>query len=201
MALPATVIDLPSPEEVQVVNQTGVVAATDNGHTIQVNAPTGETLAVGGDVYSLVQFHFHAPSEHTVNGEHYPMEMHFVHASQDGRLAVMGFFVEEGMENQGLAPLWARLPHGNGAEATVPVSAELANHILPGKGPIWYYSGSLTTPPCSEGVSWFVRKDPIQMSSAQIKEFTDVYSHNNRPVQDLNDRKLHTDINPDVTYK
>jgi carbonic anhydrase len=198
--LPAMTIDTPSEQEVEVLNQSGVIHELDNGHTIQINAKTSEKLTVGDKPYALLQFHFHAPSEHTVDGEHFPMEMHFVHQADDGSLAVVGVLIVEGAENSGITPLWAHLPEGPGAETTVEVPAGFADHIFPEAGSGFYhYVGSLTTPPCSEGVQWFVRKTPTSLSTEQIAEFTTVYDHNNRPVQALNERALYLDENPTVT--
>jgi carbonic anhydrase len=122
--LPAVDLDRPDEGEFDVLTQAGVIDALDNGHTIQVNSKTGEKLTVGGKVYALVQFHFHAPSEHTVDGEHFPMEMHFVHQAEDGALAVAGVLVEEGDPNPGIAPLWAQLAAAPGTETTVELRAE-----------------------------------------------------------------------------
>jgi len=198
--LAAVDIHTPSGQEVEVLNQAGVIHELDNGHTIQINAKTSEKLTVGDKSYALVQFHFHAPSEHTVDGEHFPMEMHFVHQADDGALAVVGVLIVEGAENPGITPLWAHLPEGPGAETTVEVPAAFADHIFPEVGSGFYhYDGSLTTPPCSEGVQWYVRKTPTSLSTEQIAEFTAVYDHNNRPVRALNERALYLDENPTVT--
>jgi carbonic anhydrase len=197
--LPAVRIRLPSRQEVEVLNQAGVIHELDNGHTIQINAKTSEKLTVGDKSYALLQFHFHAPSEHTVDGERFPMEMHFVHQADDGALAVVGVLINEGAENPGLMPLWAHLPKGPGAETTVEISAGFAEHLFPEAGSGFYhYDGSLTTPPCSEGVKWYVRKTPTQFSKDQIAEFTAVYDHNNRPLQALGERALYLDENPTV---
>jgi carbonic anhydrase len=198
--LPAVDLDRPDEGEFDVLNQAGVIAALDNGHTIQVNSKTGEKLTVGGKAYALVQFHFHAPSEHTVDGEHFPMEMHFVHQADDGALAVAGVLVEEGAPNPGIAPLWAQLAEAPGTETTVEIRAEFAEPVFPNVGSGFYhYVGSLTTPPCSEGVKWYVRKTFTSLSKEQIAEFTAVYDRNNRPVQALNERALYLDENPTVT--
>ncbi len=197
--LPGVEIHLPSEQEVAVLNQAGVIGALDNGHTIQINSKTGETLTVGDKTYALVQFHFHAPSEHTVGGEHFPMEMHFVHQAEDGTLAVVGVLIEEGAENPGIATVWAQLAEAPGTETTVQIPAEFADHIFPGDATgVYHYGGSLTTPPCSEGVKWYVRRTPTQFSQDQIAAFTAIYDHNNRPVQALNDRTLYLDENPSV---
>jgi carbonic anhydrase len=193
-------IDTPSGKEVEVLNQKGVIGALDNGHTIQTNAKTGETMTIGDKTYALVQFHFHAPSEHTVYGEHYPMEMHLVHQAEDGALAVAGVFIQEGAENPGIVPLWAQLPEMPGTVVTVRVPTEFADSIFSGYSTgVYHYSGSLTTPPCSEGVNWYIRKTPTQFSRDQIAAFMAIYDHNNRPVQALNERTLYLDETPVVT--
>lgn len=195
-------VNRPTEQKVQVVNQAGVIKELDNGHTIQVNAQTGEVLSSGGKSYPLVQFHFHAPSEHTINGEHFPMEVHFVHQSNDGALAVMGVLIKEGVENPGIAPLWAHLPEGPGAEATVEIPSLLVEFMFPEVGSgLYHYEGSLTTPPCSEGVRWYVRKTHTEFSAEQIATFTSHYNHNNRPTQPLNGRTVSLDENPDVTVR
>lgn len=197
--LPAAEINTPSAQEVEVLNQTGVIGALDNGHTIQVNAKTGETMTVGDKTYALVQFHFHAPSEHTVDGEHFPMEMHFVHQAEDGALAVVGLLIAEGPENPGIAPLWAQLAAAPGTAATVRIPPEFAEHVFPAPNGVHHYDGSLTTPPCSEDVKWYVRRTPTRLSPEQIAAFAAVYDHNNRPVQPLNERALYVDESPTVT--
>jgi carbonic anhydrase len=197
--LPAVTIDTPSEQEVEVLNQAGVIHELDNGHTIQVNSKVG-TMTVGDEIYALLQFHFHAPSEHTVDGEHSPMEMHFVHQAEDGALAVVGVMIDEGTQNPGIAPLWAQLPEAPGTETTVEIPAGFADYIFPDVGTGYYhYDGSLTTPPCSQGVKWYVRKTRTQLSKDQIAAFAAVYGHNNRRVQARNERTLHLDENPTVT--
>ena len=182
------------------LNQAGVIDALDNGHTIQINSKTGETLTAAGKSYALVQFHFHAPSEHTVDGEHYPMEMHLVHQATDGALAVVGVLIEAGPENPGIAPLWEQLAAGPGTLTMVRLPAGFAEHIFADEGTsVWHYEGSLTTPPCSGGVQWYVRKTPTRFSADQIAAFTAVYDHNNHPVQPLNDRSLYFDADPGLT--
>jgi len=198
--LPDVEIYTPSDQEVEVLNQEGVVDALDNGHTIQINTKSAERTTVGDKTYALVQFHFHAPSEHTLDGEHFPMEMHFVHQAEDGELAVVGLFVEEGAENSGIAPLWEQLTAARGTRATIQVPAEFGEQIFSGDSTgAYHYTGSLTTPPCSEGVQWFIRRTPTQLSKDQIATFTAFYDNNNRPVQALNDRTVFFDENPTVT--
>ncbi len=200
--LPGTELHTPSGQEVEVLNQEGVIGALDNGHTIQINAKTGETMTIGDKTYALVQFHFHAPSEHTVDGEHFPMEMHFVHQAEDGALAVVGVLIEQGAQNPGIASLWTQLAEAPGTETTVQIPAAFADHIFSGDATgVYHYGGSLTTPPCSEGVSWYVRRTPTQLSQDQIAAFTEVYDHNNRPVQALKARTLFVDENPTVNIR
>ncbi len=188
-------------QELAVLNQAGVIDALDNGHTIQINAETGETLTVADKSYALVQFHFHAPSEHTVNGKHYPMEMHFVHKADDGALAVVGVLLDEGATNPGIAPLWSQLSAAPNA-TTIRMPTDFVEHIFPDTGTGYYhYDGSLTTPPCSEGVKWYVRKTPTTLSKQQIAAFAEVYDHNNRPLQTLNERVLYLDEEPDVVIR
>jgi len=198
--LPPVEFDTPSDQEVEVLNQKGVIDALDNGHTVQINTKSAEKMTVGDKTYALVQFHFHAPSEHTVDGRHFPMEAHFVHQAEDGALAVVGVLIEEGAENPSLTPLWERLPHAPGTPATVRVPPEFAEHLFSGEATgVYHYRGSLTTPPCSEGVSWYIRKTPTQLSRDQVAAFTGKYDRNNRPVQALGDRTVHLDENPTLT--
>lgn len=202
MDLPALEIHTPSDREVDVLNHREVLDALDNGHTIQVNSRTGETLTVDADSYALVQFHFHAPSEHTIDDEHFPMELHFVHQADDGALAVVGVLIQEGPENPGIASLWQQLSAAPGSQATIRIPAQFRDHIFPDARPaVYHYSGSLTTPPCSEGVQWFVLKNPTRLSPEQIRAFTQVYHENNRPVQALKDRTVYLDESPNVTVR
>ena len=127
------------------------------------------------------------------------MEMHFVHQADDGALAVVGVLIEEGAENPSIAPLWAQLPEGPGTETTLQIPAGFADYIFPDVGSGFYhYVGSLTTPPCSESVKWYVRKTQTLFSKDQIAAFTAVYDPNNRPVQPLNERGLYLDESPTV---
>lgn len=173
-----------------VLNWTPAEAAdiVDNGHTIQANLTNAGSLTLDGTEYALVQFHFHAGSEHTVNGEQYPLEVHFVHASEAGELAVVGVMFEEGEAEPGLDPVWNNLPE---AQGHVPVGAVIdANQFLPEDLTAWRYAGSLTTPPCSEGVAWTVIQSPITASAEQIAGYTARYDNNYRPVQPLGERDV-----------
>ena len=165
----------------------------NNGHTIQVDYVGANTLTLGSVQYQLVQYHFHGPSEHTVDGKHFPMEMHMVHKAADGRLAVVGVLIAEGVHNKAFEPLWANLPAQKGARTHFPAIKVNVDALLPGTRTSYRYAGSLTTPPCTEGVSWIVLTNPIQLSAGQIGAFTRLVKHNNRPVQMLNGRTILTD--------
>ena len=189
-------IDLDSALVMEDVNEYGftnagtVVNIYNNGHTILYGVDAGNTVAIDGVDYELLQFHFHAGSEHTVDTVGYPMEVHFVHSDVDGNLAVLGVFIEEGAENPTLAgALWDSIPaevYETVDDATVTCDPY---ELIPG-GVVWKYDGSLTTPPCSEGVNWNVFMTPITMSAAQMDAFTALYANNYRPVQPLNDRTV-----------
>ena len=167
--------------------------AINNGHTIQVNYSEGDTLSVGEQSYELNQYHFHSPSEHTLEGNHFPMEMHMVHKASDGSLAVIGVFIEEGSHNPAFDPIWANLPGEKGVESHFESVNVDIDELLPESQTTYRYDGSLTTPPCSEGVKWFIATEPIALSSEQIQAFTALITGNNRPVQPLNDRTVVTD--------
>ena len=165
-----------------------VTDIVDNGHTIQVSVDGGSTLTTDRSVYSLKQFHFHTPSEHTIDGSHFPMEMHFVHQSADGKFAVVAALIQEGSENENLAKIIAHLPKAKGDSAHLPeVKLDLVFH-LPATTASYTYMGSLTTPPCTEEVEWLVFRDPIPASKAQIEAFASRLSPSNRPTQPLNGR-------------
>lgn len=178
------------PAEAPVLNWQASSAATilDNGKTIQVNLTDAGGLVLNGTEYSLLQFHFHAGSEHTVAGEQYPLEVHFVHASEAGELAVVGVFYEEGAAQLALDPIWSNLPEGVG-EVETALSVD-ANDFLPSNMDAWRYAGSLTTPPCSEGVAWTVLEEPISLSAEQLAGYTARYDNNFRPVQPLGERTI-----------
>ena len=174
--------------------QPTILTIRNNGHTIEVAYPKGSWLKVDDVHYQLLQFHFHAPSEHTVAGKSFDMEMHLVHASEDGTLAVVGALIESGQENAAFNPVWTHLPSTPGHAQRVPSVTFNADELLPSARHAYRYEGSLTTPPCSEGVKWFVLKSPLEMSEAQISAFKAIIDNNNRPVQPLNERKLLMDI-------
>jgi len=162
----------------------------NNGHTVEDDYHGGGTLTVDGHAYALAQFHFHSPSEHTIGGRHSPMEMHLVHKDAAGKLAVLGVLIEEGAEHPELARLWKHMPTEPGRTEHVEGETVNASKLLPAGLASYRYSGSLTTPPCSEDVAWFVLQKPIQASKAQIAEFRKVIYGNNRPTQPLNGRTV-----------
>jgi len=168
------------------------ISIQNNGHSIQVNYEPGSGIVLDGTRYGLVQFHFHHRSEHTVDGADCPLELHLVHADADGALAVVGVFVEEGAANGALAPVWRHLPAKAGPAALVQGTVDAAA-LLPERRTTWRYRGSLTTPPCSEGVSWLMMTEPVTASREQIEAFAALFPVNNRPVQRLNGRRLVTD--------
>jgi carbonic anhydrase len=162
----------------------------NNGHTIQVNYDKGSSIKVDGTSYQLLQFHFHTLSEHTLNGKHSAMEMHFVHKSDEGNLAVVGVMMNQGRENSSLAPIWEHLPKKAGEEQHIDGVTINAMYLLPKEQLTYQYSGSLTTPPCSEGVKWLVLTTPIEVSTAQVAAFESIIGHNYRPVQPLTARQV-----------
>lgn len=168
--------------------QSSLVRALDNGHTIQVNVPSGSELHLNGRTYSLRQFHFHDPSEHHVDGRAYPMEIHLVHQDQKGHVVVIGVFVDMGSPNQSLADIWAMLPMKAGELGSEHLFNPQA--LIPSNSHHFSYHGSLTTPPCTEGVQWIVLRDPIAMSTQQIAQFTSIIGKNSRPVQPLRGRRV-----------
>ena len=159
-------------------------AARDTGHAIQLDAPEGSTMAVGGRTYRLLQFHVHQPAEHLLNGRRFPLEIHFVHAGPDGVLGVLGVFAEDGAASAPLQAMLDGLGEGSARPELDPTG------FLPARRDFFRYEGSLTTPPCSETVDWVVLNDPITVSRAQIDAFERLHPGNTRPVQPLHRRFL-----------
>ncbi len=161
----------------------------NNGHSIQVNCEPGSSLTVDGQTYELLQFHFHAPSEHTVKGKFYDMELHLVHKNERNELAVAGIFMIEGQSNKIIQVLWDNLPAELNKENVVSEISVNASGLLPKDHGYYHYFGSLTTPPCSEGVNWSLMKTPIEVSKEQVEKFRSVMGlNNNRPVLPVNKR-------------
>jgi carbonic anhydrase len=178
-------------ENLQIQYEAAPFSLVHNGHTIQVNAPEQQnSIIVDGEEFTLAQFHFHTPSEHQFNGQHFDMELHLVHQDTIGRLAVLGVMIQEGEANQSLASVWNALPKEETEEEVKLAEPINLQQILPENQSSFQYSGSLTTPPCSEEVKWIVFEEPIQMSKEQIKSFQEIFEENHRPVQPLNEREI-----------
>jgi len=177
------------------------LSMTNNGHTVQMAYGPGSTLVSVGSTnsWTLAQFHFHAPSEHTVDGASYPMEAHLVHVDAAGKpVAVVGVLLKAGKENAALAKAFQSLPAKSG-DKSAPAGVMIdARELLPADKAFYTYAGSLTTPPCSEGITWFVLKTPIELSPAQIAAFTKLehLAHTNRPIQSLGGRVVLVDSTP-----
>jgi len=182
----ASVEEMP---EVEFHYHPAVIDLVYNGHTIEEKEDLQSCIEVEGTTYVLEQFHFHSPSEHTIDGKHSAMEMHLVHKSAEGEIAVVGVMIEEGAENEAFAPIWRMLPDMEHptvkAERTVDAAA-----LLPENQAYYRYDGSFTTPPCTENVLWMVMLEPVSLSSEQIGLFRGVIQGNNRPVQPLNERSI-----------
>jgi carbonic anhydrase len=167
----------------------GAGSFINNGHTLQFTPTAAGQTTIGADAYSLAQFHFHAASEHTLDGKSYPVELHFVNRNADGALAVVGVFITEGAANPAIAALLAALPAQAGEENATNPSVDPAV-LLPASKSYFAYSGSLTTPPCTEGVRWNVLSTPIEASPEQIAALTAALGTTNREVQPLNTRSV-----------
>jgi len=166
---------------------------THNGHTIEVDGKGGGEMILDGVAYDLLQFHFHHPSEHAIDGVRAAMEAHFVHKAQDGSLAVLGVMIVEGNVNPILDAIWSVMPTeaGQSAAGTSPLDFR---GLLPVDPATFRYAGSLTTPPCSEIVQWAVYRKPIAASNAQLLRFAQLFPLNARPLQPLGRRKLLLDV-------
>lgn len=169
--------------------QASPLSVTNNGHSIQVDCPPGSSISVGGRRYELLQYHFHTPSEHTVDGGFYEMEMHLVHQSDGGQLMVVGVFLTTGNTHLTLQEIWQQMPEQAGCSVENDQMIDPSD-FLPTDRRCVQYDGSLTTPPCTEGVGWIMMLTPIQVSPEQIEQFERVIGPSNRPVQPLNDRVL-----------
>ncbi len=161
----------------------------NNGHTIQVNYTAESHIISGGKRFNLLQFHFHTPSEHQINGNHHEMEVHFVHRSEDGQYAVVGVLMKKGTEHPLIQTLWNNLPKDINKVQSINTQID-PGKLIPSNQSYYLYSGSLTTPPCSEGLKWHVLMNPIEVSETQIKTFIALFKNNARPVQPMNNRKV-----------
>ncbi|MBF0541573.1 MAG: carbonic anhydrase family protein [Nitrospirae bacterium] len=161
----------------------------NNGHAIEVNYSNGSTITVDKTTFELKKIIFHAPSENTVEGRSYPMEAQLIHSDKHGNIAIIAVLLTEGSENEFIKTLWTQLPKKSGEKNSLAERLNV-NNMLPMDRHYFRFSGSLTTPPCTEGVRWFIFKNAITISKEQIKTFTDVMHDNNRPVQQINGRVI-----------
>jgi len=167
-----------------------VMDIVDNGHTIQITNDVPMSISIEETLYELVQYHFHSPSEHTIDGEHAPLEAHFVHRSEAGRLVVLGVLVEEGAYDSIWEPVLSRLPAGPGDARHIEGLDLDMNELRPLPAIYYRYEGSLTTPPCSEDVHWVVMAEKRQISAEQMATIVPHLHNNNRPVQPLGKRTI-----------
>ncbi|MGB8260533.1 MAG: carbonic anhydrase family protein [Terracidiphilus sp.] len=169
----------------------GPMRLENNGHTVVVVVDPGSYMVAGGVRYDLVQFHFHHPSEEAVKGKLSDMDIHLVHRSADGKLAVLAVRLKEDMGNPNavLASLWPHLPKTAGARDK---ATEMVNPagLLPADRGYWTYMGSLTTPPCTEGVRWFVLEDELSIDRDQLRTFAALFRINSRELQDAHGRRI-----------
>jgi carbonic anhydrase len=162
----------------------------NNGHTIQVNYAPGSFITVGTTRYELKQFHFHHPSEEKIDGKGFAMVAHLVHAAADGSLAVVAVLMDAGSANPVITSVWQHLPAKEGPEQKLDSVQVDVSRLLPSNHGYYTFTGSLTTPPCTENVTWFVLKTPESISQAQVDAFSKIYRLNARPTQPLNRREL-----------
>jgi carbonic anhydrase len=184
-----------------VYDRTARLEVVNTGETVRADLPAGAGhLLVDGERYDLLQFHFHTPSEHELDGRRFALELHLVHRKADGALAVVGAVVERGARHAVLDRVFRNLPEIGDTEPVV-VRGFRLRRLVPAMPEAFHYLGSLTTPPCTEGVSWFVRSKVIQMSWRQIAGFRRIFSGeefpdgNSRPVQPQGGRTVVT-VNP-----
>ncbi|MCE9596675.1 MAG: carbonic anhydrase family protein [Spirochaetia bacterium] len=157
----------------------------NHGETIRVNFAPGNSITVAGKSYALLQMHYHTPSEHKVSGYGAPLELHLVHKSAAGELAVVGVFLQQGNKHPAQDLVWNSLPKEPGVQKEITINPA---DFLPASRSYFNYPGSLTTPPCSEGVNWHVMKNPIYVSAEQVGFYKERIPMNSRPVQSLNGR-------------
>jgi carbonic anhydrase len=165
------------------------LVVVNNGHTIQANYAAGSSIAIDGEKYALLQFHFHTPSEHQIAGKAAALEVHLVHRNVAGTLAVVGLMMNKGKEHPLISKVWQAIP-ATGKTKTLKTMTINAIDLLPTDRSYYSYAGSLTTPPCSEGVKWHVLKAPISLSEQQITTFEKLYQVDARPIQSINSRKI-----------
>jgi carbonic anhydrase len=162
----------------------------DNGHTIEVNYAPDSWVTVNGKRYELIAIEFHKPSEEKINGKGQEMAAHLVHKDKDGKIAIIAVLLDQGSENPVIKTLWSNLPTTKGKENIVNGVTINALGLLPKNKGYYTFAGSLTAPPCTEDVTWFVLKTPMEVSADQIARFGRLYPMNARPTQPRNDRDI-----------
>ncbi|MDN4493475.1 carbonic anhydrase [Ureibacillus aquaedulcis] len=179
-------------EQISLNYDQAIFTVENIGHTIEANSTTLEnSLLINDKEYKLTGIHFHSPSEHQLNGQYFDMEAHLYHKSEEGEMAIIGLFIESGEENLVLAEMWDEIPTDGDEAAKIlknPVDLQL---LLPEQKSVYQYMGSITAPPCTEGVNWFILEQPIEMSDDQINRFSSIFLQNNRPIQELNGRDVY----------
>jgi carbonic anhydrase len=177
-----------APARLQFHYRTADLQAMHNGHSIQVRVSSGNELHVNGRTYQLMQFHFHEPSEHHIEGKSSPFEIHLVHRDRAGHIVVVSLLAELGPGHPVVSTLWSSLPMYAG-ESAPSRQLELST-LIPNNLHHFAYHGSLTTPPCTEGVQWIVMKEKISIAQAQIDQFVALVGHNARAIQPIHDRRV-----------
>jgi carbonic anhydrase len=177
-----------SKDVLTVAYKEGPLKILNNGHTLQVNVEPGSTLKINKDVYNLLQFHFHRPSEEQIDGKPMAMVAHFVHKNAEGKLAVLGVLLNEGKDNAAIQTLWNNAPMSEGPEVKPEKAKFDPAALVPAAMTHYNYEGSLTTPPCTEGVNFYILKTPVDIGKKQVIDFP--FKRNARPVQPLNGRKI-----------
>jgi carbonic anhydrase len=177
--------------EIEFHYQAAPLKLIDNGHTVQVNYPPGSYISVGGKRYELLQFHFHHPSEEQLGGKPFDLVIHLVHKDATGNLAVVAVLFTPGASNPAIRKIVVSLPSVKGHEATANTAVD-ASSLLPSMNNYYTFAGSLTTPPCTEGVTWYVLQTPSTLSTEELNPLAKLYPHNARPIQPLNSRTVRT---------
>ena len=176
----------------------------NNGHTIQVNYAPGSSLTVGGKTYTLQQFHFHHPSEEHVNGHGFDMVAHLVHSDGERHFAVVAVLLQRGNASAFIDVVWKNIPNEQEKTVDVPSVKLTVKDLLPANHGYYTFAGSLTTPPCSEGVTWFVLKTPASLSASQLAEFAKLYPTDSRPIRDfgnpMSQRRNRTAFRADTVF-
>lgn len=176
--------------ELEFYYQAQKIEIVDDGHTIKVIFPAGNKVSIRGDLFELKELQFHATSEHAISGKKYPMEMQLVHENAQGKLAVISVFFEVGQKNEFIATLWHHIPSQKHEKITIEGVLFNPLGLLPKAKTYYHYLGSLTTPPCSEGVNWNIFNTSVEISQGQLEAFRSFYEGNYRPLQKLNGRSV-----------